>query len=101
MDLARRGTFATPSAVAFVLAVVVAALAVRRRALGTVLVLPPLLFLAAVATLARFSGNNRGLREMVLDVGTTLAISAPVLFGATLLVLVVALARLLAERVRR
>jgi hypothetical protein len=54
-----------------------------------------------VAFLAWASGNNRGRRELVLDVGTTMAVSAPVLFLGTALALAVVLGRLVARLVRR
>jgi len=94
VDLVRSGTFGTPSAVTFVLAGLLAALAVRVRALGTAAILPPLLFIGAVATLAHFGGKNRGLREVMLDVGTTLALSAPLVFATTAAALAVVLVRL-------
>jgi len=101
LDLAFGGTFGAASSVTFVAACVAAPLAVRRRALATAAVLPPLLFVAAVAILAGLSGNNDGNRELVLDIGTTLAISAPVLFGGTVAALAVVLGRLLVPLLRR
>jgi hypothetical protein len=101
LDRVLDGSFGTASSVAFVLAAVAAAAAVRIRALGTVAVLPPLLFVGAVGFLAWSSGNNRGRRELVLDVGTTLAVSAPVLFVGTATALSVVLGRLVVRLVRR
>lgn len=101
LDLAAGGTFGTASSVTFVLAGLTAAAAVRVRALGTAVVLPPLLFVTAVTALARLSGNNEGSREMVLDVGTTMAISAPVLFLGTAASLVLVLGRLVVRFARR
>lgn len=95
LDLVTDGTFGAPSTVAFLLASTAAALVVRRRALATAAVLPPLLFAAAITTLAWFNGTNAGLRETVLDAGTTLALTAPTLFAGTALVLLVVLGRLL------
>jgi hypothetical protein len=95
------GSFGLAAAVAFVTAVTTTAAAVRIRALGTAAVLPPLLFVGAVGVLAWSSGNNRGRRELVLDVGTTLALSAPVLFLGTALALAVVLGRLVVHLVRR
>lgn len=100
LDLALDGTFGLASSLTFVAAGVVAALVVRIPALATAAVLPPLLFVTAVSVLALLSGDNEGSRELVLDVGTTLAISAPVLFGGTLATLAVVLARLLARLTR-
>jgi hypothetical protein len=101
LDWVLGGSFGTASSVAFVLAAVTAATAVRTRALGTAAVLPPLLFVGAVGFLAWSSGNNRGRRELVLDVGTTLAVSAPVLFVGTAAALAVVLGRLVVHLVRR
>jgi hypothetical protein len=56
-------------------------------------VLPPLLVAAATTLIARFGGRNRGMRELGLDVGTTLALSAPLLFGASALALIVVVVR--------
>ncbi len=95
LDLVTDGTFGAPSTVAFLLASAAAALVVRTRAMATAVVLPPLLFAAAVTALARLNGANAGVRETVLDAGTTLALTAPVLFAGTALVLVVVLGRLL------
>jgi hypothetical protein len=95
------GSFGLPSAVAFVLASLAAASAVRTRAMATAAVLPPLLFVGALAFLAWSSGNNGGRRELALDVGTTLAVSAPVLFLGTAAALAVVLGRLVAHLFRR
>ena len=59
----------------------------------TSLVLQPLLFCGAVAAVARLGGQNRGSREVALDVGTTLALSAPLLFAGVVAAVVVALVR--------
>jgi hypothetical protein len=100
-DLAQDGTFGVPSAASFVAASVAAALVVRVRSLATAAVLPPLLFVTAVAVLAQLSGNNEGSRELVLDVGTTLAISAPLLFAGTAAAVAVVLGRLVLRLARR
>jgi hypothetical protein len=101
LDLEPSGTFGTASTVCFLIAAVTAALVVRRRALGTAALLPPLLFVGAVAALAQLSGKNEGSRELVLDVGTTLAVDAPVLFVGTAATLAVVLGRLVVGLVRR
>jgi hypothetical protein len=101
MDLSPDGTFGLASSVTFVAAGIATALAVRRRALATAAVLPPLLFVGAVTVLAQLSGKNTGSREVVLDAGTTLAVSAPVLYIGTAATLAVVLARLLVGLVRR
>ena len=101
VDLVTDATVGLPTTLAFLVAVVAAALVVRRQALATAAVLPPLLYAGAVGTLAWLSGNNEGTRELVLDTGTTLALAAPVLFGGTALALVVVLGRVLWSLVRR
>jgi hypothetical protein len=95
------GSFGLSSATAFVLASGAAAAAVRIRALGTAAVLPPLLFAGAVTALAWSSGNNQGRRELLLDVGTTMAVSAPTLFLGTSIALTVVLGRLVVHLLRR
>ena len=76
------------------LAALVAAIALPLRSLATAVVLPPLLVAAAALTLAVLGGQNEGSRELVLDVGTTLALSAPLVFGATAAGLLVSGARI-------
>lgn len=94
VDLLTDATLGAPSTVSFLLAVLVTAAVVRRQALATAAVLPPLLFAGAATALGWLSGNNEGRRELVLDVGTTLALSAPALFAGTAAALAVALGRL-------
>lgn len=101
LDLRRDATLGLGTGVAFVLAALAGPAVVRFRSLTTALVLQPLLFCAAAAALARLGGQNRGSREVVLDVGTTLALSAPLLFAGmttALLVAVVRVGRHLAAR---
>jgi hypothetical protein len=94
LDLRRDATLGLGTGIAFVLAAVAAPAVVRFRSLLTAAVLPPLLFCGAVAALARLGGQNKGSREVVLDIGTTLALSAPLLFGGTAAALVVVLVRI-------
>ena len=93
LDLRRDATLGLGTGVAFVLAALAGPAFVRFRSLVTALVLQPLLFCGAAAALARLGGQNRGSREVLLDVGTTLALSAPLLFAGMSAALVVALAR--------
>ena len=81
LDLRRDATLGLGTGVAFVLAALAGPAVVRFRSLATALVLQPLLFCGAAAALARLGGQNRGSREVALDVGTTLALSAPLLFA--------------------
>jgi len=101
LDLRRDATLGLGTGVAFVLAALAGPAVVRFRSLVTALVLQPLLFCGAAAALARLGGQNRGSREVLLDVGTTLALSAPLLFAgmsAALVVAIVRVARRLAAR---
>ena len=93
LDLRRDATVGLGSGIAVVLVARVSPAVVRFRSLATAAVLPPLLLAAATLVLARFGGHPRGLRELGLDVGTDLALSAPLLFGASALALLVVLAR--------
>lgn len=87
-------SFGRPTTVAVLLAGAACALSVRRSALGTAAALPPLLCAASVGFLAWSSGRNRGTRQLLLDSATTLALSAPAVFAATVLTLVLVLGRL-------
>jgi hypothetical protein len=101
LDRLLGGSFGLASSVAFVAASVAAAAAVRFRVMATAAVLPPLLFAGAVTFLAWAGGANDGARELVLDVGTTLAVSAPMLFLGTAAAVAVVVGRLVARLVRR
>jgi hypothetical protein len=93
LDLGRDATTGLGSGIAVLLAALAAPAVVRFRSLATAAVLPPLLLAAAMTVVARFGGHDRGLRELGLDVGTSLALSAPLLFGASALALLVVLVR--------
>ena len=97
LDLVLGGRFGVGSQLTFLLASVGATLVVRRRALATAAVLPPLLFVGSATSLAWLSGRATDTRELGLDVGTTLATSAPLLFATTLLALGIVAARLTAR----
>lgn len=101
LDLAFGGSFGLASSVFFVLASLSAVLTARVAALATAAVLPPLLFTAAVTMLAWASGNNEGTRQLGLDVGTTLAVSAPLLFVTTATAVVVVGVRAAVHLARR
>lgn len=101
LDLRRDATLGLGTGLACALVALAAPAVVRFRSLLTAAVLPPLLVAAAAAGLARFGGQNRGSREVVLDVGTTLALSAPLLFGVTALGVLVVLVRLARRLVTR
>ena len=101
LDVARDGTFGLPSAVFFVLAALAVPMLLRTRSLAVGAVLPPLLFAGAATVIAWRSGLNQGSRQIGLDVGTTMAVNAPLLFAGTALALAVVAARLVVRLVRR
>lgn len=94
LDLRRDATLGLATGLAYLLAAVAAPAVVRFRSLATGAVLPPLLFVGAAALIARTGGQNRGSREVALDVATTLALSAPLLFGGAVAGVVVVLVRI-------
>ena len=81
--------------VTYLLTAATAPVVVRFRSLLTTVALPPLTFVAAVAALARFGGLDKGSRALVLDVGTTLALSAPLLLAGFAMSVLVAVGRLI------
>jgi len=87
--------------VTFVVTCVVIAFAVRVRALGAAVVLPPLLYAAAATLQTVTAGQTTGRRAAALDVATTLALTAPLLFLGTAVAAAIALSRGLAHLVRR
>ena len=85
----------------FLLGCVLVASALRTRALAVAVVLPPLLFAGGYALETKSSGQTTGRREMALDVATSLALHAPVLFIGTALAVAVVLVRVVVHLVRR
>lgn len=85
----------------FVLASAAMALTLRIRSLATAVIAPPLLFALTTMATAKLSGEVDGSRALALDTATTLALSAPVLFGGTALAAVVAVVRLIISFFRR
>ena len=85
----------------FLIASVAMALTIRVCSLLTAVIAPPLLFASAAVVVGKLSGDVRGNRALALDTATTLALSAPVLFTATVLAALLAAARLVAHLVRR
>jgi hypothetical protein len=73
----------------------------RTRALAVALVLPPLLFSGGYALETKSSGQTSGRREMALDVATSLALHAPVLFLGTAVAVAVVLVRVVVHLFRR
>jgi hypothetical protein len=85
----------------FLLGCALVASALRTRALTVAVVLPPLLFAAGYALETKASGQTTGRRQMALDVATSLALHAPVLFIGTVLAVAVVLVRVVVHLVRR
>ena len=100
-DLAFGDAVGVGFAAMFVIACAAMALTLRLRALATAVIAPPLLFAMGTAVTARISGDVEGTRAVALDTATTLALSAPVLFGGTALAAVVAVVRLVLAALRR
>jgi hypothetical protein len=100
-DLALGGGLGAGFAVTFVLACVLVAGALRTRALAIAIVLPPLLFAGGYALETKSSGKTTGRREMALDVATSLALHAPLLFIGTALAVALVLIRLVVHLIRR
>ena len=101
VDLQRDRTLGAGTTVALLLAALAAPAVVRFRSLPTALVLPPLLVAAAATGIAELGGQDRGRRELVLDVGTTLALHAPTVFAAAALSVLVLLVRVGVRVARR
>jgi hypothetical protein len=85
----------------FLLGCLLVSAALRTRALAVAMVLPPLLFAGGYALETKDSGQTSGRREMALDVATSLALHAPVLFVGTALALAVVLVRVVVHLIRR
>ena len=100
-DLAFGDSLSFAFATMFVLASAAMALTLRVRSLATAVIAPPLLFALATMVAAKVSGEVDGSRALALDTATTLALSAPVLFGGTALAAVVAVVRLAVRLIRR
>jgi len=93
VDLVGQPALGMGTGIAVVLFAIVGPAVVRYGSLLTAAVLPPLFVAAAAGALARLGGQNSSSREVALDVGTTLALSAPLVFGATAVGLLVSLVR--------
>ncbi len=85
----------------FLIASAAMALTLRVRSLASAVIAPPLLFAAATMLAAKSSGEVEGSRALAMDTATSLALTAPVLFGGTALAAVVAVVRLVPELARR
>jgi len=85
----------------FLLGCLLVAATLRTRALAVAVVLPPLLFSGGYALETKSSGQTSGRRQMALDVATSLALHAPVLFLGTALAVAVVLVRVIVRLFRR
>jgi hypothetical protein len=85
----------------FLFGCVLLACALRTRALALAIVLPPLLFAGGYAWETKTNGQTAGARAMALDVATSLALHAPLLFIGTTIAVAIALIRVAAHLVRR
>jgi len=100
-DLALGHGLGTGFTATFLLGCVLVASALRTRALAVAVVLPPLLFAGGYALETKSSGLTTGRKAMALDVATSLALHAPLLFIGTALTVAVVLVRVAVHLVRR
>jgi hypothetical protein len=100
-DLALGGGLGVGFTATFLLCCLLVAATLRTRALGVAVVLPPLLFAGGYALETKTSGQTSGRREMALDVATSLALHAPMLFLGTALAVAVVLVRGVVHLFRR
>lgn len=100
-DLALGGGLGAGFTATFLLGCLLVAGTLRTRALGVAMVLPPLLFSGGYALETKTGGQTSGRREMALDVATSLALHAPLLFLGTALAVAVVLVRVVVHLFRR
>jgi len=101
VDLGLGGGLGAGFTATFLLGCTLVAIALRTRALAVAVVLPPLLFAGGYVLETKNRGQTSGRREMALDVATSLALHAPVLFVGTALALAVVLVRMVVHLIRR
>ena len=85
----------------FVIASAGMALTLQVRSLASAVIAPPLMFAFATMLVGKLSGEVNGSRALALDTATSLALSAPVLFGGTALAAAIAVVRLATAAARR
>jgi hypothetical protein len=100
-DLAFGDLLGVGFAAMFVIASAVMALTLRIGSLASAVIAPPLMFAVATMLVAKLSGEVHGSRALALDTATSLALSAPVLFGGTALAAAIAVVRLATAAARR
>jgi hypothetical protein len=93
-DLAFGDSLGVGFAAMFVIASGVMALTLRVRSLASAVIAPPLMFAFVTMLVGKLSGEVHGSRALALDTATSLALSAPVLFGGTALAAAIAVVRL-------
>ncbi|MEP6762140.1 MAG: DUF6542 domain-containing protein [Sporichthyaceae bacterium] len=93
-DLAFGAALGFAFATMFVIASAAMALTLRVRSITSAVIAPPLLFAATTMVVGKLSGEVHGSRALVLDTATSMALSAPVLFGGTALAAAIAVVRL-------
>ena len=100
-DLTFGGSLGVGFAAMFVIGSAVMAMTLRVRSLASAFIAPPLMFAIATMAVGKLSGEVHGSRALALDTATSLALSAPVLFGGTALAAAIAVVRLLVAVARR
>jgi hypothetical protein len=100
-DLMFGNSLSVGFAAMFIIASAVMALGLRVRSLASAVIAPPLLFALATMVAAKASGDVNGSKALAFDAATSLALSAPVLFGGTALAAAITVVRLLVELARR
>jgi hypothetical protein len=100
-DLALGGGLGLGFTATFLVGCLLVAAMLRTRALAVAVILPPLLFSGGYALETKTSGQTSGRREMALDVATSLALHAPMLFLGTALAVAVVLVRVVVHLFRR
>jgi hypothetical protein len=100
-DLAFGDTLGVGFAAMFVIASALMAMTLRVRSLASAVIAPPLMFAIATMLVGKLSGEVHGSRALALDTATSLALSAPVLFGGTALAAAITVVRLATAVTRR
>ena len=85
----------------FVIVSAMMALTLRVRSLASAVIAPPLMFAVVTMLAGKLSGEVHGSRALALDTATSLALSAPLLFGGTALAAAIAVVRLTTAVARR
>ena len=100
-DLTFGNSLGVAFATMFLIASAGMAMMLRFRSLASAVIAPPLLFTAATMIVAKLSGEVEGSRALAFDTATSLALSAPVLFGGTALAAALVVVRIAVALARR